>query len=129
MKPTRYIFTKLQSRFDEIAEQMAEDLDPVLEEAAQLVANRARQRVPTQSGRLQQSIRVIRFDTCQYNVVADAVAPQENTALPYGIMVEFGTEARGKGGGNAPPQPFMGPAVDESQDEILGMVNDKLREL
>ena len=108
---------------------IGDDLDPVLEEAAQLVANRARQRVPTQSGRLQQSIRVIRFDTCQYNVVADAVAPQDKTALPYGIMVEFGTEAGGRGGGNAPPQPFMGPAVDESADEIVGMINDKMRQL
>lgn len=126
---TTAIFTKLNSRFEEIADQLAEELDPVVAEAAQLVADRAKQRVPTESGRLQQSIRPIKYDTCQYNVVADAVAPQDKTALPYAIFVEYGTEAGGKGGGNQSPQPFMGPAGVETLDDFLKMVNDKMGQL
>lgn len=126
---TTAILTKLQSRLDDIADQLADELDPVVEEAAQLVADKAKGRVPTETGRLQESIRPIKFDTCKYNVVADAVAPQAKTSLPYGIFVEYGTEAGGKGGGNAPAQPFMGPAAEEAQDEFEQMVNDKLRQL
>jgi HK97 gp10 family phage protein len=85
--------------------------------------------VPTETGRLQESIRPIKFDTCKYNVVADAKADQAKTALYYGIFVEYGTEAGGKGGGNAPAQPFMGPAAEEAQDEFEQMVNKKLRDL
>ena len=123
------ILTRVQSRLDKIADDLAEELDPVVEEAAQMVAQRAQDKVPTQTGRLRESIRVIRYDTCQYNVVADAKAPQAKTSLPYAIFVEYGTEAGGRGGGNAPPQPFMGPAAEESVEDYLQMVNQKLGEL
>lgn len=127
------ILTKLQSRFDEIADNLAEDLDPVVEEAAEMVASRAKGHLEAKgavdTGRLRESIKVIRYDTCQYNVVADAQAPQAKTSLPYAIFVEYGTEAGGKGGGNAPAQPFMGPAAEDSVDDYLQMVNQKLEEL
>ena len=123
------ILTKLHSRLEEIADNLAEELDPVVEQAAEMVAQRAQSNVPTDTGRLRESIRVIRYDTCQYNVVADARAPQAKTSLPYAIFVEYGTEAGGKGGGNAPPQPFMGPAAEDSVDDFLEMVNEKLDEL
>ena len=123
------ILTKLHSRLEEIADNLAEELDPVVEQAAEMVAQRAQSNVPTDTGRLRESIRVIRYDTCQYNVVADAKAPQAKTSLPYAIFVEYGTEEGGKGGGNAPPQPFMGPAAEDSVDDFLDMVNEKLEEL
>ena len=127
------ILTKLHSRLEEIADNLAEELDPVVEEAAEMVASRARGHLEAKgavdTGRLRESIRVIRYDTCQYNVVADAKAPQAKTSLPYAIFVEYGTEAGGRGGGNAPPQPFMGPAADDSVDDFLDMVNQKLDEL
>ena len=127
---TSAIFTKLQSRLDEIADNLADELDPVVEEAANMVAEKARNKVPTDSGDLQSSIRPIQYDTCKWNVVADAVAPQAKTALPYGIFIEYGTQAGGKGGGNIqPPRPFLGPATEETQDEFEQMVNDKLRDL
>jgi HK97 gp10 family phage protein len=123
------VFTKLQSKFDEIAEEMANELDPVVEQAAQMVAARAQNEVPDDTGRLRESIRPIKYDTCQYNVVADAKAPSK-LGLPYGIMVEYGTEAGGKGGGNQAPNPFMSRAADEeAQQEFLDMVNEKLRNL
>ena len=123
------ILTKLHSRLEEIADNLAEELDPVVEQAAEMVAQRAQSNVPTDTGRLRESIRVIRYDTCYYNVVADAKAPQAKTSLPYAIFVEYGTEAGGRGGGNAPPQPFMGPAAEDSVDDFLDMVNEKLEEL
>lgn len=123
------ILTKLQSRFDEIADNLADELDPVVQEAAEMVAQRAQDRVPTDTGKLRESIRVIRYDTCQYNVVADAKAPQAKTSLPYAIFVEYGTEAGGRGGGNAPAQPFMGPAAEDTTDDFLDMVNQKLEDL
>ena len=123
------ILTKLQSRFDEIADDLADELDPVVQEAAEMVAQRAQDRVPTDTGKLRESIRVIRYDTCQYNVVADAKAPQAKTSLPYAIFVEYGTEAGGRGGGNAPAQPFMGPAAEDTTDDFVDMVNQKLEDL
>ena len=127
------ILTKLQSRFDEIADNLADELDPVVEEAAEMVATRAKGNLETKgavdTGRLRDSIRVIRYDTCKYNIVADAVAPQAKTSLPYGIFVEYGTEAGGKGGGNAEPKAFMGPAAEDSTDDFLDMVNQKLEDL
>ena len=48
------IFTKLQSRLDEIADNLAQELDPVVEEAANMVADKAKDRVPTETGRLQE---------------------------------------------------------------------------
>lgn len=127
------IFTKLQSRFDDIANDLADELDPVVEEAANLVSAKAKNILEAKgavdTGKLQASIRPIKYDTCQYNVVADAKADQAKSALYYGIFVEYGTEAGGKGGGNAPAQPFMGPAAEETQDEFEQMVNQKLSEL
>ena len=123
------ILTKLHSRLEEIADNLAEELDPVVEQAAEMVAQRAQSNVPTDTGRLRESIRVIRYDTCQYNVVAEAKAPQAKTSLPYAIFVEYGTEAGGRGGGNAPAQTFMGPAAEDSVDDFLEMVNQKLDEL
>lgn len=130
---TTAILTKLQSRLDDIADQLADELDPVVDEAAQIVASKAKNILESKgavdTGALQASIRPIKFDTCKYNVVADAVAPQAKTSLPYGIFVEYGTEAGGKGGGNAPAQPFLGPATEQTQDEFEQMVSDKLRQL
>ena len=125
------ILTKLQSRFDEIADNLAEKLDPVVEEAAQMVADQAKDTTPPQeqTGRLKQSIRVIRYDTCRYNVVADAVAPQATNPLPYGIMLEFGTEAGGKGGGGIEPTFFMGNATAAVYDEAVELITRKLGEL
>jgi len=122
------ILTKLQSRLDDIAKELADELDPVVEQAAQLVVSRAQGRVPSDSGRLRESIREIKYDTCKYNVVADAKAPTRPN-LPYGIFVEYGTQAGGRGGGNQPPQPFLGPATEETEQDFLKMVNDKLRDL
>ena len=122
------ILTKLQSRLDDIAKELADELDPVVEQAAQMVAQRAQDRVPTQTGKLRESIRPIKYDTCQYNVVADAKAPTRPN-LPYAIFVEYGTQAGGRGGGNQPAQPFMWPAAEESEDDFLEMVNQKLKDL
>ena len=122
------ILTKLQSRLDDIAKELADELDPVVEQAAQLVVSRAQGRVPSDSGRLRESIREVKYDTSKYNVVADAKAPTRPN-LPYGIFVEYGTQAGGRGGGNQPPQPFLGPATEETEQDFLKMVNDKLRDL
>ena len=124
---TTGVFTKLQSRLDEIAEDLAKELDPVVEQAANMVAQKAQEKVPGETGRLRDSIRTVKYDTCQYNVVADAKAPSK-LGLPYGIFVEYGTDAGGKGGGNKPAQPFMGPAGEETIGEFEQMVNDKLKE-
>jgi len=126
---TTAVFTKLQSKFDEIADNLADELDPVVEQAAQKLVEQAKETTPpsSQSGRLKDSIRVIKYDTCQYNVVADAKAPSNN--LPYGIMLEFGTEAGGKGGGNIAPTFFMSRASEEILPEFQQMIDDKLGEL
>ena len=128
---TTAVFTKLQSRLDEIADNLAEELDPVVEQAANLVATRAKETTPpaNDSGRLKDSIRPIKFDTCKYNVVADAKADQATNPLYYGIFLEYGTEAGGRGGGGIAPTFFMGNATESVKDEYLKMVNDKLRDL
>lgn len=128
------ILTKLQSRFDEIADDLAEKLDPQVQQAAELVARQAKDTTPpaNDSGRLKESIRVVKYDTCQYNVVADAKAPQSaggKAGLYYGIFLEFGTEAGGRGGGNIHPTFFMGRAVEAVYDEAVEMITQNLRDL
>jgi hypothetical protein len=123
------VFTKLQSRLDEIADQLAEDLDPVVEQAAQRLVEGAKETTPpaNDSGRLRESIRVIKYDTCRYNVIADARAPSNN--LPYGIFLEYGTEARGRGGGNIAATHFMARAAEANLQEFEQMINEKLKRL
>lgn len=127
---TTAVFTKIQSRLDEIAEDLAKELDPVVEQAAQQLADRAKDTTPpaNDSGELKSSIKVVKYDTNQYNVVADAKAPRKPN-LPYGIFLEYGTEAGGRGGGGIVATHFMGRAAEETLAEFEQMVNDKLRDL
>jgi hypothetical protein len=127
---TTAVFTKLQSRLDEIADQLAEELDPAVEEAAQRLAQGAKQTTPpaNDSGRLKESIRVIKYDTCRYNVVADAKAPSR-PHLPYGIFLEYGTESGGRGGGGIAATHFMARAAEANLQEFEQMINDKLKQL
>ena len=120
------IIAKLQSRFDEIAEDMAKELDDVMREGAEVVADLAKQLVPRDTGELRDSIKVEPWDEPgYYTVVADAkaaVVRGRNRGAYYGPFVEFGSN-------DNPPQPFMGPALLAHQEQIMAEVRKKLATL
>ena len=126
MKPTGYVLTKLNSRLEDIADQMADELDPVIRQGAEMVASAARNNAPAgPTGKLRSSIRVVEHDKGQYNVVADAKAEGSRgrtAGAYYGIFVEFGTRHQA-------PNPFMLRSLEQTEPQVLEMVREKLGEL
>jgi HK97 gp10 family phage protein len=95
----------LKSRFPAIIAELPLKMDLIAREAADLVEQRAKDRVPVQSGKLRYAIHVQREGAGEYGVVAG------NDDVFYGHIVEHG-------GARTPAHPFLIPAADESRVEI-----------
>lgn len=120
------ILTKIQSRFDEIAEDMAKELDEVMRDGAEVVADLAKQLAPADTGELRDSIEVEAWTEPGYYTVQAtaraAVTKGRNRGAYYGPYVEFGTN-------DTPMQPFLGPALLAHQEQIMAEVRKKLATL
>lgn len=71
-------------------------------------------------------------DQITYAVEAGARAKptgQSGVRIPYAHMVEYGTQVGDSGGGGQAPQPFLQPALEDSIDEIIGLVKNALGDL
>lgn len=121
----------LLDRLDSIAEP--EQLVPAMKKACLVVERSAKMKVPKGNGELGRSI------TSEVNVSADGVVGVVYTPLEYAPYVEFGTglfAEAGDGRKDVPwcykddegewhstsgmkPQPFMRPALNESREQIL----------
>jgi hypothetical protein len=91
------------------------DLRAINLEAANAVADRARERVPVVSGRLQRSIKPRATKTRGYVTAGD------NRLVPYAGPIHFGWSAR-----NIAPQPFLFDALDDRRDEIVRKYQDRV---
>ena len=88
-----------------------------LEKAGELVADRARQKVPVLSGKLRDSIRVTRLKgDPKQNIRVYAGSRQKGGAF-YAHMVEYGTV-------KMPAKPFLRPALNECKGRIRGIVQN-----
>jgi hypothetical protein len=84
------------------------DLRAINLEAAQAVADQARERVPVASGRLRGSIKPRATKTRGY------VTAGNNRLVPYAGPIHFGWHRR-----HIVPQPFLFDALDERRDDIV----------
>ena len=103
---------QLRRKFREVGDDMS-DLKALHKSLADMVADRAKQKVPVVSGSLQRSIRGSGTKT------AAAVRVGNNrksgpSAVPYGGVVHYGWPAR-----DINAQPFLTDALDELQREVL----------
>jgi HK97 gp10 family phage protein len=100
---------------------MFQRVQQVLMNAAIRVAERARELVPVRTGHLLASIRAEIGD--MEEEASPAFDPIEVVAeTPYASFVEFGTSKMGA-------QPYLAPAVEEIEPEILEEVDTILAEL
>lgn len=96
--------------------------------AISVVISAAKTKVPVDSGKLRDSLKVsTRLSKRQQQVQRKAVAQGKASveiyagaeALPYAHLVEFGTK-------NTMPRPFMRPAWDEKKGEVLDLIKGEL---
>jgi HK97 gp10 family phage protein len=97
----------LKSRLPEIAASLDDVVKDVLEEGAQTIAEAARQRVPVDTGNLQDAIHVESARNGAYVIAGD-------TDAFYGHIVEFGSV-------EVPPRPFLVPALEENRAPIIAL--------
>lgn len=95
----------------------ADDIEDALHDAADLVTDEMRARVPVETGQLSESIT---FETADKSRDGVRVIVGFDRDGWYAHFVELGTK-------HVPADPFMRPAFDESVDELFAVVADRLR--
>lgn len=113
-----------KSRFPEIRAALYPKVGAAVKAGAEVIAEDAARRVPDPSPvaeGLIASIRVEREGVAEY-----AVNAGDDDAY-YARWVEFGHAARG--GGEVPAHPFMVPAKEASEDNVVALVTAALRGL
>src|SRR3954462_6851228 len=105
-----------RSRLPKIIAELAATMDGISEAGALFVAERAKQRVPVETGRLRDAIHVEKDGFASHAVVAG------NGQAFYGHIVEHGSV-------KMPPHPFLIPALEESRAEIEAAAAAALRKL
>ena len=119
----------LISDLSDIAHGIGPDVQKAIQDAADKIAEDARSRVPVETGRLRDSIKVIEYNEpgrFGYRIVADAEADPvrgRSDGTPYAHMVEFGSVH------NQPARPFLVPALEEGSRDTIDAVNDVLGDL
>jgi len=111
----------LKSRLPQIAASIRPRVGAAVKQAAEAVAEDARQRVPLgpPSVHIKDHIRVERREAAGYHVIADAEDPQ---GRPYAAYVEFGTN-------NRAATPFLIPALEANAENAENLVRAALRGL
>jgi HK97 gp10 family phage protein len=134
-------FQELNELFTKIRKSLNPDtVEPVLLEAAEMVAERARQEAPwapkpkgyTHSKHLRESIKAKTLRR-RFGVAAPAIAAIDrfrDIGAPHSHLVEFGTKARytkkGKFTGKMPKNPFLKRAIDAEEGRVVNFIMDRL---
>lgn len=118
----------LRRRLREVENDM-EDLKALHKEIADMVADRAKQKVPVLSGKLQGTIRGSGTKTAAR--VKAGNKRQTKAGVPYAGVVHFGTPASGLFGRIAglPPQPFLYEALNERKPEVIQRYAEGIEEI
>jgi len=104
-----------RSRIPQITAQLAVEMRAAEVAAADLIAERAKARVPVATGRLRDAIHVEHDDGGAAVIAGD-------TEAFYGHIIEHG-------GARQAAHPFLHPAVEESREEIVALAAALLRSL
>lgn len=100
--------------------EIFEKVQQVLKNGAVRIAERARELAPVRTGHLMASVRADIGERTEGEAAFDPVEVVADT--PYASFVEFGTS-------KMEAQPFLTPAAEETEPEILEEINSILREL
>lgn len=88
-----------------------------LEKAAEVVANAARQKVPVDTGKLKETIRVRRLKGDPKQDVRVYAGSREKGGAYYAHMVEYGTV-------KMKAKPFLRPALNQSKTDIMRIMEN-----
>src|SRR5947209_18661968 len=103
--------------YQALPQEIFEEVQNILQSGAQRVAERAREIVPVRTGRLRDSIAV------EGGIEVDADEAFQPIAVvataPYASFVEDGTS-------RMTPRPFLEPAMEEIEPEVVAEVDDLL---
>ncbi len=106
--------------FQTLPAEVFERVQQVLRNGAIRVAERAQELVPVRTGHLLASIRPDIGDTEEGEEAFEPVQVVADT--PYASFVEFGTS-------RMEAQPFLGPAVEEIEPQVLEEIDSILAEM
>ena len=106
---------ELWSRIPEFVAALDPHVNDGLREGADLIAERAKERVPVETGHLRDAIHV--SDASGFGAGFTVLAG--DTEAFYGHLVEFGTV-------HSSAEPFLVPALEESKDQVAERVSEAL---
>lgn len=112
--------TQLSSELPAITAELFPKVIAALEASADLVVERAKERVPVDTGRLRDSIHKESNPATPEGVYVRAGGKVDGTDVFYGHMVEFGTV-------HDAAEPFLIPALEESKRDILRLVRKGIK--
>lgn len=114
------LISKLNSLPDKLEKKVVRT---AVRKGAILIRNKAREKAPTGTGTLKKSIK-IRSNRAGNGVVSFKIGPtndkKKGTDIFYGRFQEFGTS-------KMPAHPYMRPAYDESESEVLDAVINEIK--
>lgn len=88
-----------------------------LEKAGKYVADAARQRVPVDTGKLKDTIRVTRLPNDPKLDIRVYAGSRDKGGAFYAHMIEFGTTKMGA-------RPFLRPALNQAKSVIMGIMEN-----
>ena len=113
---------QLRREFREVGDDMS-DLKGLHKSLADMVADRAKQKVPMVSGSLQRSIRGSGTKTAA-RVRSGNNRKSGPSAVPYAGVTHFGWPAR-----DIRPQPFLYDALDDRRREVIDRYEREVRQI
>lgn len=88
-----------------------------LEKAGKVVADASRQKVPVDTGKLRDTIRVTRLPNDPKLDIRVYAGSREKGGAFYAYMIEYGTVKMGA-------RPFLRPALNQSKSAIMGIMEN-----
>ncbi|WP_442765105.1 HK97-gp10 family putative phage morphogenesis protein [Sulfurospirillum cavolei] len=115
---------QLISKLNNLPEKLEKKvIRAAVRKGAILVRDKAREKAPVKTGTLKKSIK-IRSNKVANGIISFKIGPtndkKKGTDVFYGRFIEFGTSKMAA-------KPFMRPALDESETEVLNVVIDNVK--
>lgn len=102
---------------DKITAEVEKKAMDRLQKAGEMVADKARQKVPVDTGKLKETIRVTRLKDDPKLDIRVYAGNREKGGAFYAHMVEFGTV-------KMPAKPFLRPALNQSKASIMEIMEN-----
>ncbi|HCS73345.1 MAG TPA: hypothetical protein DIW17_05665 [Clostridiales bacterium] len=109
---------EVKKMFEDMGDAAAEVLDKATKEGAELVFNKAKQKVPVDSGKLRDSL-VLKKSKVKNPTVRSEYYVSKKSGAEHFAPVELGTS-------KMKAQPFLRPAIDENMQAVAKTVNDSV---